>query len=167
MGILLVVILVFLGVRFISNDIPPSRDKPVSPGPINVAPAYEIRIGLIQNLMDQKDDYNEIVEIFQQDFREYLSSLDLDEVFSVNRIYVELYRDTSDFRKKLDAFRAMAMNLIIGGDDESLVIDSLPYIQKNEMILLSPAVTVNRSFCNVSRRLWAALSLSFSEMCFL
>lgn len=145
MGIILVVIIVFFGVRIASNDIPPSRDKPVSPGPINVAPAYEIRIGLIQNLMDQNDDYKEIVEIFQQDFREYLSSMDLDEVFTVKRIYVELYRDTSDFREKLDAFKAMGMNLIIGGDDEELVIEMLPHIQKNKMILLSPAVTINRS----------------------
>ncbi|TRO56015.1 ABC transporter substrate-binding protein [Candidatus Bathyarchaeota archaeon] len=115
----------------------PPRYRP--PHPWRSIPLEDrtVQVGFIAPDTESLEKWITVKELVEEDFNQYLGSLGY-------KIEFELLMDDGEGRagvhlEKVQGFKSMDINLVIGGFLEQQVNGSLRYINDNEMILLSPS----------------------------
>ena len=135
-----VVIYINSGPLIVINERP--SDLPL---PKSVPFAFEVDIALIGSSKSEMKGFEALKEIIENDIRDYLISENLDDVHSFN-IYVDsILYPSEDIIGRLGGFKAIAVRFLVGGLNARQLDGIFPYIQRQDMLLISPMATINRS----------------------
>lgn len=146
--IIIAILAVYFGVFFALGYLtgfPVLPDKPVSPLPVGPIAVYQLGLLVPEGELYA---YEQLVEMFESDFQEYLRSIDKADLYEFRCLVAGFPSDVNNtlwFLDNIQGLRSMGYCCVVGGFNEDQVKASLTYLNEIGMVLVSPAMTVDRA----------------------